>query len=133
MTHINTHMSLKLTRRLRRLRQSPAMRALVRETRLSPDMFVLPLFVCEGEGVRREVSSMPGVSNLSVDEAVKDVEAARADGVKRVILFGLPEAKADIGSAAYDPEAPVQTAIRAIKRAAPDTLVIPDVCLWEYP
>src|SRR5213078_2732447 len=106
MPSIHTQTSLKLTRRLRRLRQSPAMRALVRETRLSPDMFVLPLFVCEGEGVRREVSSMPGVSNLSVDEAVKDVEAARADGVKSVILFGLPEAKDDIGSAAYDPEAP---------------------------
>jgi porphobilinogen synthase len=132
MSQIQTHSSLKLTRRLRRLRQSPAMRALVRETRLSPDMFVLPLFVCEGEGVRRDVSSMPGVSNLSVDEVVKDVEAARADGVKSVILFGLPEAKDDIGSAAYDPEAPVQTAIRAIKRAVPDTLVITDVCLCEY-
>src|SRR5438477_15880 len=132
MPQIQTRSSLKLTQRLRRLRRSPAMRALVRETRLSPDMFVLPLFVCEGEGVRRDVASMPGVSNLSVDEAVKDVEAARSDGVKSVILFGLPEAKDDIGSAAYDPEAPVQTAIRAIKRAAPDTLVITDVCLCEY-
>ena len=132
MAQIQTRSSLKLTQRLRRLRRSPAMRALVRETRLSPDMFVLPLFVCEGEGVRRDVASMPGVSNLSVDEAVKDVEAARSDGVNSVILFGLPEAKDDIGSAAYDPEAPVQTAIRAIKRAAPDTLVITDVCLCEY-
>jgi len=131
-TQVHSHASLKLTRRLRRLRQSPTMRALVRETRLSPDMFVLPLFVCEGEGVRREVPSMPGVFNLSVDEAVKEVEAAGADGVKSVILFGLPESKDDIGSAAYDPEAPVQTAIRAIKRAAPDTLVITDVCLCEY-
>jgi len=108
------------------------MRALVRETRLSPDMFVLPLFVCDGEGVRREVPSMPGVFNLSVDEAVAEVEAAGADGVKSVILFGLPESKDDIGSSAYDPEAPVQTAIRAIKRAAPQTLVITDVCLCEY-
>jgi len=108
------------------------MRALVRETRLSPEMFVLPLFVCEGEGVRREVSSMPGVFNLSVDEAVKEAEAAKADGIASVLLFGLPDHKDDIGSLAYDPEAPVQTAVRAIKRAVPDTLVITDVCLCEY-
>ena len=108
------------------------MRALVRETRLSPDMFVLPLFVCTGEGVRREVPSMPGVCNLSVDEAVRDVEHARATGVKSVLLFGLPDQKDDIGSHAYDPEAPVQAAIRAIKRNTPDVLVITDVCLCEY-
>jgi porphobilinogen synthase len=123
---------LRLTKRLRRLRQSESIRALVRETRLSPDMFVLPLFVCEGEGVRREISSMPGVFNLSVDEAVKEVNAARADGIGSVILFGLPEHKDDIGSSAYDPEAPVQCAVRAIKRDAPDTLVMTDVCLCEY-
>jgi len=132
MSPINTHTSLTLTRRLRRLRRSTTMRALVRETRLSPDMFVLPLFVCEGEGVRREVSSMPGVFNLSVDEAVKETEAAKADGVKSVLLFGLPDHKDDIGSLAYDPEAPVQTAVRAIKRAVPEALVITDVCLCEY-
>jgi len=132
MNHINTHNALTLTRRLRRLRRSPALRALVRETRLSPDMFVLPLFVCEGEGVRREVSSMPGVFNLSVDEAVKEAAAANADGVKSVILFGLPDAKDDIGSLAYDPEAPVQCAIRALKRDVPDVLVMTDVCLCEY-
>jgi porphobilinogen synthase len=131
-TSTHTHSALKLTRRLRRLRQSETMRALVRETRLSPDMFVLPLFVCEGEGVRREVPSMPGVCNLSVDEAVREVETARAAGVKSVLLFGLPERKDDIGSAAYDPEAPVQSAIRAIKRNTPDVLVITDVCLCEY-
>jgi porphobilinogen synthase len=95
-------------------------------------MFVLPLFVCEGEGVRREVTSMPGVFNLSVDEAVKEAEGAKADGVKSVLLFGLPDQKDDIGSAAYDPEAPVQTAIRAIKRDLPDVLVVTDVCLCEY-
>ena len=126
------HSSLKLTRRLRRLRTSEAMRALVRETRLSPDMLVLPLFICEGEGVRREVGSMPGVFNLSVDEAVKEAAAAKADGVSSVLLFGLPEHKDDVGSAAYDPEAPVQSAIRAIKREVPGTLVITDVCLCEY-
>ena len=132
MSPIHTHTSLTLTRRLRRLRRSASMRALVRETRLSPEMFVLPLFVCEGEGVRREVSSMPGVFNLSVDEAVKEAEGAKADGVNSVLLFGLPDRKDDIGSLAYDPEAPVQTAIRAIKRASPETLVITDVCLCEY-
>ena len=132
MTQHTQTTSLKLTRRLRRLRHSEGMRALVRETRLSPDMFMLPLFVCEGEGVRREVPSMPGVFNLSVDEAVKDVEAAKADGVKSVILFGIPDHKDAIGSAAYDPEAAVQSAIRAIKREVPGVLVATDVCLCEY-
>jgi porphobilinogen synthase len=132
MTQIHAHATLTLTRRLRRLRRSAPMRALVRETRLSPDMFVLPLFVCEGEGVRREVASMPGVFNLSVDEAVKEAQAAKADGVHSVILFGLPEHKDDIGSVAYDPEAPVQSAIRAIKREVSDVLVVTDVCLCEY-
>jgi len=128
----HTHTTLKITRRLRRLRHTEAMRALVRETRLSPEMFVLPLFVCEGEGVRREVASMPGVFNLSVDEAVREAEGATGDGVTSVLLFGLPDRKDDIGSAAYDPEAPVQSAIRAIKRALPDMLVMTDVCLCEY-
>src|SRR5438477_6370073 len=132
MTHARTHSTLTLTRRLRRLRHSETMRALVRETRLSPDMFVLPLFVCEGEGVRREVPSMPGVCNLSVDEAVRETERARAAGVKSVLLFGLPDHKDDIGSLAYDPEAPVQSAVRAIKANTPDVLVITDVCLCEY-
>ena len=132
MNPIHTHSALNLKKRPRRLRRSEAIRAIVRETRLSPDMLMLPLFVCEGEGVRREVSSMPGVFNLSVDEAVKEVEAARGDGIRSVILFGLPERKDDIGSAAYDPEAPVQSAVRAIKRSAPEVLVATDVCLCEY-
>jgi len=121
-----------MTRRLRRLRRTPAMRALVREARLSPDMFMLPLFVCEGRGVRREVPSMPGVFNLSVDEAVKEAAAASGDGVKSVILFGIPDRKDDIGSMAYDPEAPVQSAVRAIKREVEGVLVATDVCLCEY-
>jgi porphobilinogen synthase len=132
MNPIHTHAALKLTRRLRRLRTSDAMRALVRETRLSPDTLMLPLFICAGEGVRREISSMPGVFNLSVDEAVTEVRAARADGIRSVLLFGLPEQKDDVGSAAYDPEAPVQSAIRALKRQLPDVLVVTDVCLCEY-
>ena len=132
MNPTQTQTALKLSRRLRRLRTSETLRAMVRETRLSPDMFILPLFVCEGDGVRREVSSMPGVFNLSVDEAVKEAAAAQADGVKSVLLFGIPDHKDEIGSAAYDPEAPVQAAIRAIKREVPGTLVITDVCLCEY-
>ena len=127
-----THSTLGLTKRLRRLRTTAAMRAMVRETRLSPDMFMLPLFVCEGEGVRREVASMPGVFNLSVDLAVREAEAAKADGIKSVLLFGLPSHKDDIGSSAYDPEAPVQTAVRALKNALPEMLVVTDVCLCEY-
>jgi porphobilinogen synthase len=132
MTRTQTPTALTMTRRPRRLRRTATLRALVRETRLSADMFMLPLFVCEGEGVRREVPSMPGVFNLSVDEAVKEAAAAKADGVTSVILFGIPDRKDDIGSAAYDPEAPVQSAIRAIKREVADVLVATDVCLCEY-
>jgi porphobilinogen synthase len=132
MTPTRTHAGLQLTRRLRRLRHSDAMRALVRETRVSPDTLMLPLFVCEGEGVRREVASMPGVFNLSVDEAVKEVTAARADGIRGVLLFGLPDHKDDVGSSAYDPEAPVQAAVRALKREVAGVLVVTDVCLCEY-
>ena len=132
MNPIHTHATLKLTRRLRRLRTSDAMRALVRETRISPETLMLPLFICAGEGVRREVSSMPGVFNLSVDEAVAEVRAARMDGIRSVLLFGLPDQKDDVGSTAYDPEAPVQSAVRALKREVPDVLVVTDVCLCEY-
>jgi porphobilinogen synthase len=132
MNPIDTHATLKLTKRLRRLRTSEALRTLVQETRLTADLFVLPLFVCEGEGVRREVPSMPGVFNLSVDETIREVESARSEGIRSVLLFGLPDHKDDIGSAAYDPEAPVQSAVRAIKRALPDILVVTDVCLCEY-
>jgi porphobilinogen synthase len=124
--------TLDLPRRPRRLRRSPAMRALVRETRLSPEMFIYPLFVCTGEGQRREVRSMPGVFQLSVDEAVREASAAKADGIPGVLLFGLPDEKDTIGSGAYDPEAPVQTAVRAIKREVPGLLVVTDVCLCEY-
>src|SRR5215475_5378046 len=132
MTRTHTPTALMMTKRLRRLRRTPAMRALVRETRLSPDMFMLPLFVCEGRGVRREVPSMPGVFQLSVDEAVKEAAAATSDGIRSALLFGLPDHKDDIGSAAYDPEAPVQTAIRALKREVAGLLIITDVCLCEY-
>jgi porphobilinogen synthase len=121
-----------LRHRPRRLRRTAAIRALVRETRLSPDNFIYPLFVCTGEGKRREVGSMPGVFQLSVDEAVREAAAAKADGVPGVLLFGLPDQKDPVGSGAYDPEAPVQTATRAIKQEVPGLLVITDVCLCEY-
>jgi porphobilinogen synthase len=127
-----TRAQLDLRHRPRRLRRSPAMRALVRETRLSPENFIYPLFVRSGEGIRREVSSMPGVYQMSVDEAVREATAAKADGIPGILLFGLPEEKDAIGSAAYDPEAPVQSAVRAIKREVPGLLVVTDVCLCEY-
>ena len=123
---------LNLARRPRRLRRSAAIRGMVRETRLSREMLIYPLFVCTGEGQRREVGSMPGVFQLSVDEAVKEAEATRAAGVPGVLLFGLPAEKDEAGEAAYDPEGPVQSAIRAIKKGVPDLLVITDVCLCEY-
>ena len=105
---------------------------MVRETRLSPDMFLYPLFVCTGTGRRREVTSMPGVYQLSVDEVVKEAAAAQADGVPGVLLFGLPDSKDPTGSAAWDADAPVQSAVRALKREVPDLLVVTDVCLCEY-
>jgi porphobilinogen synthase len=123
---------MNLIERPRRLRRTETIRALVRETRLSPDDFVYPLFVCEGEGVRREISSMPGVCNLSIDELVKEVEAARKAGVRSVILFGVPDTKDPAGTQAYAEDGITQRAIRAIKREVKDTLVIADNCLCEY-
>ena len=131
--HIEGHADhLDLTQRPRRLRVSPAMRRLVRETRLSPDLFIYPLFACDGRGVRREVASMPGVHQMSVDEIVKEAAAAKAEGISGVLLFGLPSHKDAVGSGAYDADAPVQTAVRALKRDVTDLLVITDVCLCEY-
>ena len=94
----NTRTGLDLRHRPRRLRRSSAMRALVRETRLSPEMFIYPMFVRSGEGQRIEIGSMPGVYQLSVDEAVREAAAAKADGVSGVLLFGLPDGKDAIGS-----------------------------------
>jgi porphobilinogen synthase len=123
---------LNLTHRPRRLRRTAAIRSLVRETRLSPENFLYPLFAVAGEGRRTEVASMPGVYQLSVDEIVKEAAAARAEGVPGVLLFGLPESKDAAGSGAADPEGPVQTAVRALKREVPGLLVVTDVCLCEY-
>src|SRR5688572_8956191 len=129
---VTTTRRLSLPQRPRRLRRTEAIRALVRETRLTPDCFIYPLFVTEGEGVRLEVGSMPGVYQLSVDEAVKEAAAAKGDGVPGVLLFGLPQHKDAVGSQAADPDAPVQETIRALKREVPDLLVMTDVCLCEY-
>ncbi len=118
--------------RLRRLRQSPAMRALVRETHLDPSQFILPLFVRPGSGIRQPISSMPGCAQTSVDECVKDAAAAAAAGVGGVILFGIPATKDATGSGAWDEHGPVADAVRAIKAAVPGLLVITDVCMCEY-
>jgi porphobilinogen synthase len=118
--------------RLRRLRKTEQLRCLVRETRLTPDAFVYPMFVCPGEGVRKEVRSMPGVCNLSVDEAVNEAREAHALGVPAVILFGLPEKKDEVATGAWAEDGMVQQAARAIKREIPDLLLIGDVCLCEY-
>ncbi len=105
---------------------------MVRETRLSPDGFVYPLFVCPGEGVRREIRSMPGVSNLSVDEAVKEAAEVKKLGIPGIILFGLPESKDEIATGAWADDGIVQQASRAIKREVRDLLILGDVCLCEY-
>ncbi|MEO8725621.1 MAG: porphobilinogen synthase [Acidobacteriaceae bacterium] len=118
--------------RMRRMRRTEGLRAMVRETRLSPENFILPLFVCPGEGVRREVASMPGVFNTSMDEAVKDVREAQTLGIAGVILFGIPRSKDDVGSEACSETGIVQSAIRAIKREVPQIVVVADVCLCEY-
>src|ERR1700685_3709364 len=103
--------------RLRRLRATPAMRSLVRETHLAPSMLIYPLFLCEGEGVRREVSSMPGVFNLSVDEALKEVDACAALGIGGILLFGIPDEKDERGSGAWISDGIVQRGLRAIKKS----------------
>jgi porphobilinogen synthase len=118
--------------RLRRLRQSEPLRAMVRETRLSPASLVYPLFVCPGEGVRKEVRSMPGVFNLSVDEAVKEARDTHALGVPAIILFGLPEKKDEVATGAWAEDGIVQQAARAIKREVHDLVIMGDVCLCEY-
>src|SRR5947209_9108001 len=120
------------TTRLRRLRQNEQLRSLVRETRLSPEGFVYPLFVCPGEGVRKEVRSMPGVFNISVDEAVREAREAQSLGIPALILFGLPEKKDEVATGAWDEDGIVQRAARAIKAEAPEMVVIGDVCLCEY-
>src|SRR5450755_1715554 len=118
--------------RLRRLRRTETLRTLVRETRLTPEALVYPLFICPGTGIRKEVRSMPGVFNLSIDEAVHEVRETRALGVLSVILFGLPEKKDEVATGAWAEDGIVQRAARAIKREVRDVVVMGDVCLCEY-
>ena len=120
------------THRLRRLRATEPLRSLVRETALAPDDFILPLFVCPGEGVRREIGSMPGNFQLSTDELGKECAEGASLGIGGVILFGIPETKDELASGGYDPNGIVQQGIRAIKREVPKLLVMTDVCNCEY-
>jgi len=118
--------------RLRRLRMTAAIRGMVRETRLSPGQFIYPMFVCPGSGVKKEIGSMPGNYQWSVDTLVEEARSVRALGIAGVILFGIPETKDERGSSGYDDQGIVQRAVRALKREVKDLVVITDVCLCEY-
>ncbi|MFQ6122350.1 MAG: porphobilinogen synthase [Dehalococcoidales bacterium] len=118
--------------RLRRLRRAESLRALVRESRVEIGDLVYPLFVREGKGIKQEIASMPGIFRLSVDRLSREVEEVARLGIPAVLLFGIPEHKDEIGSAAYDSEGVIQQAIRAIKKSVPELLVVTDVCLCEY-
>jgi porphobilinogen synthase len=120
------------THRLRRLRATESLRSLVSETCLHPAKFILPLFVCPGEGIRREISSMPGNYQLSIDELVTECTEVRSLGIGGVILFGLPETKDEMASGAYDENGIVQRAIRALRKEVPGLLIVTDVCNCEY-
>jgi len=117
---------------MRRLRRTEALRELVRETDLSPRHLVQPMFVVAGEGVRDEVPSMPGIERFSISELVAEATELRAAGIGAAVLFGIPGSKDEAGSGAYDPEGIVQMAVRALKEAHPELVVITDVCLCEY-
>ncbi len=118
--------------RMRRLRATEGLRTLVRETRLAPSQFILPLFTCPGEGIRREIGSMPGNYQLSIDELVKECTEAHSLGIGGVILFGLPETKDEVASGAYADDGIVQMAVRALKKEVPKLIVMTDVCNCEY-
>jgi porphobilinogen synthase len=126
-----SRMSFPATR-LRRLRRTEPLRDLVRETDLTPEHLVQPLFVTAGEGVREPIASMPGIERLSISESVAEVTEIAAAGVRAVLLFGIPASKDEVGSEAYDDEGVVQMAVRALKEAHPEVVVITDVCLCEY-
>jgi len=119
---------------MRRLRRTPALRSLVRETHLHPGALVYPLFLCSGEGVRKEVASMPGVFNLSIDEALKEAESCATLGLGGLLLFGLPSHKDDLATGAYAADGIVQQGLRALKssRSLDSLVLIADVCLCEY-
>ena len=123
---------LKLKHRPRRLRRTEGIRNLVRETQLSTTSFIYPMFVLDGKKIRREIETMPGVFQFSIDEAVREAATAYGEGVSGVLLFGLPTVKDSVGSTAFDTKGPVQETIRAIKKTVPGLIVITDVCLCGY-
>src|SRR4051812_32817886 len=118
--------------RPRRLRRTAALRRLVRETRLSADQLVLPVFVRSGKSIRKPIEAMPGVAQTSVDEMLKDARDALSLGIGGLLLFGIPDRKDAKGSAAWDDSGPVQEAVRVLKQECPALVVITDVCLCEY-
>src|ERR671933_1925892 len=118
--------------RLRRTRRTGGLRGLVRETELSPEDFIYPIFVTVGEDVRNPIASMPGVFQLSINHAVEEARRVHGLGIPGVLLFGIPDEKDEAATAAYDPEGVVQLATRAIKKAVPELIVVTDVCLCEY-
>jgi len=132
MEHLFLATSTFPTVRMRRLRMTETLRSMVRETSLSKDDLIYPLFVVPGEKLKREVPSMPNVYQMSIDEIVRECVEVKALGIPAVILFGIPEHKDEVGSEAYSEHGVIQRAIRAIKREIPDLLVITDVCLCEY-
>jgi porphobilinogen synthase len=125
-------MALYPTKRLRRLRYNPIVRDMIRETTLTKDDFIYPLFVVPGKNIRREVKSMPGNYQMSVDEIVKECKEIYSLGIPAIILFGIPDHKDEVGSGAYDSNGIIQQAVKAIKNEVKDLLVITDVCLCEY-
>ncbi len=123
---------LSLVHRLRRLRRSPGLRALVQEARVTTDDLMLPLFVVEGSKKSEPVESMPGVFRESVDRMIERARSASEMGIRAVILFGIPDLKDAIGSGSYDPEGVIQRAVTALKEEMPDLVVVTDTCMCEY-
>ncbi len=120
------------TNRMRRLRRNQRLRNMVRETRLSPECMIYPIFVCPGDNVKKEVSSMPGQFNLSIDNAVKVAREAEQAGIAGILLFGIPEEKDELGSDAFNEDGIIQKALRAIRENVRELLLITDICLCEY-
>lgn len=123
---------MSLIHRPRRLRANPAVRAMIRENHLRLEDMIYPLFIVDGEGVRKEIGSMPDVYHLSVDEAVREAQELMTLGIHQILLFGVPDDKDETGTSAWIPEGVVQRAIRAIKKALPHMYIVTDVCLCEY-
>jgi porphobilinogen synthase len=129
---VSQHTQQESFRRLRRTRMTAALRSMVRETELAVNDFIYPMFVVTGTKIRKEITSMPGVFQLSIDELLKECAEVKQIGIPAVILFGIPDHKDEVGSGAYDEHGIVQNAVRAIKKELPELVVITDVCLCEY-